>query len=67
MGEIISSDYTITLGDFFVKLFHKKGILTPLIFKEIFDKILEIKADTNPMEWQLHIDKTIEENIKEIN
>ena len=56
----------ITIEQFtkiFLELFHKKGILTPLIFKEIFDKILEIKEDTNPMEWQLHIDKTIEENI----
>ena len=56
----------ITIEQFtkiFLELFHKKRILTPIIFKEIFDKILEMKEKTNPMEWQLHIDKTIEENI----
>ena len=56
----------ITIAQFshiFLELFHKKKILTPLLFKEIFDRVLLKKENTNPKEWQLHIDKTIQENI----
>ena len=49
----------------FLELFHKKKTLTPLIFKDIFDKILLQKIEKKPKEWQVYINNTIEEKILE--
>ena len=49
----------------FLELFHKKKALTPLIFKDIFDKILLQKIEKKPNEWQVYINNTIEEKILE--
>ena len=40
-------------------------MLTPLIFKDIFDKILLQKIEKKPKEWQVYINNTIEEKILE--
>jgi len=48
----------------FGELFHKKNILTPLVFKDIFDKILLMKSEYKPKEWQFFINKTIEEKLQ---
>ena len=47
----------------FLKLFHEKKILTPLLFKEIFDIILEKKIEKEPKEWQTFINTTIEHKL----
>ena len=49
----------------FLELFHKKKSLTPLIFKDIFDKILLQKIEKKPKEWQVYINNIIEEKILE--
>ena len=48
----------------FSELFHKKKILTPLILKEIFDKILENKNNQKTKEWLICINNTIDIVIK---
>ena len=47
----------------FLKLFHEKKILTPILFKEIFDIILEKKIEKEPKEWQTFINTTIEHKL----
>ena len=47
----------------FFKLFHEKKILTPLLFKEIFDIILEKRIEKEPKEWQTFINATIENKL----
>ena len=48
----------------FSELFHKKKILTPLILKEIFDKMLENKNNQKTKEWLIYINNTIDIVIK---
>ena len=48
----------------FGELFHKKNTLTPIVFRDIFDKILLMKSEIKPNEWLFFINKTIEEKLQ---
>lgn len=47
----------------FLKLFHQKKVLTPKLFKDIFDEILEKKETTSPKNWMSIINSQIENRL----
>tara|TARA_A100001015_G_scaffold230081_1_gene260243 strand:- start:1279 stop:3264 length:1986 start_codon:yes stop_codon:yes gene_type:complete len=50
----------------FSELFHKKKRLNPLIFKDIFDKILKNKQNQKTNEWLMFINNIIDSVVKNI-
>ena len=50
----------------FSEMFHKKKLLTPLIFKDIFDSILKNKENQKTNEWLMLINNTIGYKIKNL-